>query len=305
MSILNRLNKNLKRNRKWARRSHYEAWRLYDRDIPEYPYIIDIYGDHVVVWLRLEKIDYEEKRAGHIDELYDALDTLGFPEDKRFIKQRKIQEIGNKYQKEAEANFTKIIKEGELSFEVNLSDYLDTGLFLDHRPWRQHFLELELLDKKALNLFCYTGSLSVSLARSGAQVTSVDLSPHYLQWAKRNFAHNQIEERKHHWHEGDCLSYIREVKSDSYDIVIIDPPSFSVSKKFRGTFDVQRDHSFLIKEAIRVAKDNAEIYFSTNLRNFKLDVEFSKFQNTSAKTIPQDFHDKKIHQSYYRLLGEH
>lgn len=299
MSLLNRLKKNLKKHAKWSRKSNFDCWRLYDRDIPEYPYIIDLYGEYAVVWLRLEKIDYEEKRQGYIEELYSALDTLGFPENKRFIKQRKIQKVDEKYLKEAEENYTLVVKEGELSFEVNLSDYLDTGLFLDHRPWRQSFLERNFHEKRALNLFCYTGSLSVALAKANAQVTSVDLSPKYLQWAKRNFALNHLDERRHHWHEGDCLAYLRDLPTNSFDLIVIDPPSFSTSKKFRGSFDVQRDHPFLLKEALRIIKDNGEIYFSTNLRSFKIDPSFSQFIETSHKTIPSDFHDKKIHHSYF------
>lgn len=297
--LLNRLKKNHKHLSKWARRQGIEAWRLYDRDIPEYPYIIDIYKEYAVVWLRLEKIDQEESRQGHLEELYLSLEELGFPKEKCFFKERKKQERHQKYQKEAQKEFVIKVNEWDLMFEVNLSDYLDTGLFLDHRPWRQNLSSLELEAKKALNLFCYTGSLSVALATAKAHVTSVDLSPHYLEWAKRNFKLNQLKVQNHQWHCMDCLQFLKDLHAkETFDLIVIDPPSFSVSKKFKGTFDVERDHVFFLTKAIHHLKPGGRLFFSTNLRNFKLDSSLVGFKETSHSTIPQDFHDKKIHKSF-------
>lgn len=300
--LLNRLKKNHKHLSKWARRQGIEAWRLYDRDIPEYPYIIDVYKDKAVVWLRLEKVDQQESRQGHIDELYSALDELGYPMQSCFIKERKKQERHQKYQKTNNQNknsYVQNISEWDLTFETNLSDYLDTGLFLDHRPWRQKLSSMDLKDKKALNLFCYTGSLSVALARAGAHVTSVDLSPHYLEWAKRNFKLNKLPVQNHQWHCQDCLQFLKDLgEKELFDVIVIDPPSFSVSKKFQGTFDVERDHVFFLTRAIHHLRPKGKLFFSTNLRSFKLDESLVGFKETSHTTIPQDFHDKKIHKSY-------
>ena len=302
----NRLKKNFKHLSKWARRQGIEAWRLYDRDIPEYPYIIDIYKDKAVVWLRLEKIDQEDSRKGHLQELHDSLNELGFPKESCFIKERKKQERHDKYQKEDNKSYTKIIKEWDLSFEVNLSDYLDTGLFLDHRPWRQKLSSLELKGKKALNLFCYTGSLSVALEKAGAHVTSVDLSPHYLEWAKRNFKLNHGKVQNHQWHCMDCLQFIKDLgEKELFDIIVIDPPSFSVSKKFKGTFDVERDHVFFLTKAIHHLSPGGKLFFSTNLRTFKLSDTLVGFKETTSATIPQYFHDKKIHKSYEFTAKDH
>lgn len=305
MALKNRLAKNHKHLRKWAKRQGIEAWRLYDRDIPEYPYIIDIYADKAIVWLRLEEIDKTPERKNHLTELYEGLEELGYSEDKRIIKERRKQDRHDRYQKEDAKKQTKIIKEKDLSFEVNLTDYLDTGLFLDHRPWREKILTMDLKGKKALNLFCYTGSLSVALAHAGAEVTSIDLSPHYLDWAKRNFTHNDLNPRDHQWHCGDCIKAIREMVDDykdnrslGFDFIVIDPPSFSVSKKFKGTFDVERDHEFLVDACLKLLRPQGKLWFSTNLRSFKLNPKYQDFKDTSFQTIPQDFHDKKIHKTF-------
>lgn len=301
MVLQNRLKKNIKHLSKWARKNNLEAYRLYDRDIPEYPYIIDLYKDEAVVWLRLEDIDLSEKRKNHLTELYDSLNQLGFDERKRFIKKRKKQEKENQYVKEKQLKKIRTIKEGELSFEVNLSDYLDTGLFLDHRPLRQDLSKENLSNKKALNLFSYTCSLSVSLAKAGAHVTSVDLSPHYLDWGIRNFDLNGINPKDHNFYEEDCIEFLKDESSNRpgfYDIIIIDPPTFSVSKKFKGTWDVQRDHLFVLHKCMDCLAEGGTLYFSTNLRTFKLDESLKAYKDISFSTIPQDFHDKKIHQAF-------
>lgn len=299
MSLVNRLKKNAKHIGKWARKNNVEAYRLYDRDIPEYPYIIDIYKEEVVIWLRLQEIDYSDKREGHLDELEDALLELNFPKGKRFLKKREVQNKDKKYRKQENRKILRTIQEGDFQFEVNLSDYLDTGLFLDHRPLRKIISEKNLKGKKALNLFSYTCSISVAMAKAGAKVTSVDLSPNYLDWGERNFELNGLSPEKHIFIESDCLEYIKEAKADTFDLIVIDPPTFSTSKKFKGTWDVQRDHLFVLHKCMDALAPGGELYFSTNLRGFKLDESLvPHYKEISFQTIPQDFHDKKIHKSF-------
>ena len=298
MSLNNRLKKNKKHLGKWAKRNNFDAYRLYDRDIPEYPYIIDIYGDLVVVWLRLEEIDLSEKRKGHAIELENSLYELGFKKNQCIFKKRIIQQQNQKYQKEKSKEIIRTVREGELLFEVNLSDYIDTGLFLDHRPLRGLFSEEDHKNKKVLNLFSYTCALSVALAKSGAQVTSVDLSQNYLDWGKRNFSHNGIAPTFHKFVPSDCLEFIKNCSFESYDTIVVDPPTFSSSKKFKGTWDVQRDHLYLLHKCMDALRPGGSLYFSTNLRSFTIDSSLSHFKNITYKTIPKDFHDKKIHQSF-------
>jgi 23S rRNA (cytosine1962-C5)-methyltransferase/23S rRNA (guanine2445-N2)-methyltransferase / 23S rRNA (guanine2069-N7)-methyltransferase len=300
MAIEQRLAKRYKHLRKWAKRNQISAFRLYDRDIPEYPFIVDLYNDKAIIYLRLNDKDIGKEH--HIEELFQGLDKLGFPKRNCFVKSRKVNKGSEQYQKLAKKNIIEKVSEGPLQFEVNLSDYLDSGLFLDHRNWRSQFLDQNLTGLKALNLFCYTGSISSALAKSGAQVTSVDLNPNYIEWAKRNMILNNIDPQDHHWHVGDCLEFLKECEDENkerFDIIVIDPPSYSVSKKFKGTWDIQRDHVFLLSTAHKLLKKTA--YFSTNLRSFKLDESIAErlsIRETTQKTIPEDYHDKKIHKSF-------
>ncbi len=298
MAIKQRLLKRHKHLRKWAKRNNITAYRLYDRDIPEYPYIVDLYNDKAVISLRLN--DKDIGKEDHIEELFMALAEIGYPRSRCFVKQRKINKGSEQYHKLNKKGVIDIVQEGDLKFEVNLSDYLDTGLFLDHRNWRTEFLNTDLKGKKVLNLFCYSGSLSCALAKAGAQVTSVDLNPNYLDWGERNMELNGINPGDHHWVEMDCLEYLKELdEREFFDYIIIDPPSYSVSKKFKGTWDIQRDHVFLLSQAHKHLKDWG--YFSTNLRSFKIDSSLEErlgITETTQFTIPEDYHDKKIHKSY-------
>lgn len=299
--LKNRLHKNLKHKKKWAKRHHIEAFRLYDREIPEYPYIVDLYRDCAVIWLRLESIDLSPEKEKHQEELYAFLDEIQIPPNKRFIKKRKKQNFSEQYEKHNDASFHLIVEEDDLKFKTNLSDYLDTGLFLDHRPLRKLLRAAPLKNLKALNLFCYTGSLSVALAKAGAEVTSVDLSQTYLDWAQENFKLNNIPTRVHEFLNGDCLKFLKEEKPFQYDIVIADPPTFSRSKKFYGTWDVERDQSFLLRSLHGLLKDGGTGYFSTNKRDFKESLEVFdqlSLKDISFQTIPEDFHDKKIHRCF-------
>jgi 23S rRNA (cytosine1962-C5)-methyltransferase len=284
-----------------AKRLNVSAYRLYDRDIPEFPYIVEVFNDYAVVSLRLKAIDEEETKKLNYQEFLKALEELGFPSEKRVFKKRVKTDASEQYSKNKEKPIILTIQEGQLQFQVNLNQYLDTGLFLDHRPWRQNFQELNLERKKYLNLFCYTGSLSVALAKAGATVTSVDLSKTYLEWAKTNFKLNGIDFNKHEFIQEDCIGFLKELEDSSFDGIVIDPPTFSVSKKFKGTFDVERDHSFLIRQSNKALKKDGKGFFSNNLRSFKLDEQLQEryaIKDISFQSIPEDFHDKKIHQAF-------
>ena len=298
MSISQRISKRAKHLRKWAKRNQISAYRLYDRDIPEYPYIVDLYNDKAVISLRLDDKDIGKEH--HIEELFAALKEQGIAKNRCFIKERKVNKGSEQYHKLNQREVLDIVQEGPLQYEVNLSDYLDTGLFLDHRNWRTRFSQMDLKGKTALNLFCYTGSISSALAYAGAKVTSVDLNPNYLDWAKKNMNLNHIDPSQHEWVASDCLEYLKDLDKDrKFDFIVLDPPSYSVSKKFKGTWDVQRDHIYLISQAAKHLTQTG--FFSTNLRSFKIDQSISerlKLKETSFATIPEDFHDKKIHKSY-------
>ena len=297
MSIENRLQKNFKHLRKWAKRRGISAYRLYDKDIPEYPYLVDIYNEYAIVYLKLSKIDLEEKKKHHVDELLSGLDKLGFDEGKRYIKERKVQGDEFRYQKSSRSNHIEHVTENDLLFKVNLSDYIDTGLFLDHRPLRKILLEKDLKNKRVLNLFAYTCSLSVAAAKAGAYVTSVDMSQTYLGWGEENFALNELKVFEHNFINADCLKFIKEHK-EKYDLMIIDPPTFSHSKKMEGTFDVGRDHPFILEACHRLLNYGGEIYFSNNQRDFKLETEYA-FKDITKASIPEDFKDQKIHHLFY------
>ncbi len=284
-----------------AKRHNITAYRLYDRDIPEFPYIVEVFNDYAVISLRLKAIDEEESKKLNYQEFLKALDELGYPNEKRLVKKRIKSGASEQYKKNKEKPIILTVNEGPLKFEVNLNQYLDTGLFLDHRPWRKKFNESDLTGKKYLNLFCYSGSLSVALASAGAIVTSVDLSKNYLEWAKKNFQLNGLDLNKHSFIEDDCLSFLKELEGNSFDGIVIDPPTFSVSKKFKGTFDVDRDHSFLIRQCHKALKSGGVGYFSNNLRSFKMDEQLQErysIKDISYQSIPIDFHDKKIHQAF-------
>jgi len=301
VSILNRLKKNQKYLSKMAKRQNISAFRLYDRDIPEFPNIVDLYNDYAVVALRMKAIDEEESKKENHKEFLEALDELGYPNPKRIVKKRVKTDASEQYTKNKTKPLLLEVSEGSMRFKVNLTQYLDTGLFLDHRPWRKKFSESNLSGKRYLNLFSYTGSLSVALAKAGACVTSVDLSSPYLEWAKENFTLNGLNPEEHSFIADDCLNFLKDHEDATFDGLIVDPPTFSVSKKFKGTFDVDRDHAFLLRQANRLLKPGGLGYFSNNLRSFKIAPDISErlaLKDITFQSIPEDFHDKKIHQAF-------
>ncbi len=299
--LINRLKKNLRKINNWLKTKEANAFRLYDRDIPDIPYIIDIYDCFAVVYEKGKTNVPEELRLQNQENITQALQEL-FELKEVFFKLRKSNKGNEQYTKQTkwdERHLLHTVNENQALFEINLTDYLDTGLFLDHRPLRK-IVRNKTQVQKCLNLFCYTGSISVMAALAGAQVTSVDLSNTYLKWAMRNFSLNQLNPGEHHFVKADILDYLDELK-DKFDLIILDPPSFSNSKSMQKTLDIQRDHASLIKKCIKVLSPNGTLYFSTNKRGFKLDQEIEENYNVTditKKSIPIDFRDAKIHQCF-------
>nr|WP_295904433.1 class I SAM-dependent methyltransferase [uncultured Bdellovibrio sp.] len=295
--IKNRLEKNFKKLKSWSERHQIEAFRLYDRDIPEYPFIVDVYKDHYVVY---DKSDFiKDKDKNHLPHVIEALKALfKTSEDCIVIKKRERQEGLKQYEKLDSKEQTFSVQESQALLKVNLYDYLDTGLFLDHRPMRQKVFKTAK-DKKFLNLFCYTGSVSVFAALAGARTTSVDMSQTYLRWAQDNFELNQIDLGNHSFINADVLEWLRANRDHAaFDMIFLDPPTFSNSKKMEDSFEVERDQDFLVDSCMSMLKPNGVLYFSNNKRKFKLSENIlAKYtvKDLTEESIPQDFHDKKIH----------
>ncbi|EGZ46427.1 class I SAM-dependent methyltransferase [Neisseria wadsworthii] len=304
-SFSNRLGKNIKHYLKWARRNGIEAWRMYDRDIPQFPFAVDVYGEQI----HLQEYDTGWKMAPEeyevwLAEVVEAVAFVtGFPATHIHLKRRERQKGTQQYEKTGKAGEDFIVHENGCKFWVNLEKYLDTGLFLDHRNTRKKVGEIAQ-GKRFLNLFSYTGSFTVYAATSGAASSeTVDLSNTYLDWARRNFELNGIDETRHQIIRADVFQYlqagIREGKR--FDLIVMDPPSFSNSKKMLDILDIQRDHVRLVDDAMKLLVPEGILYFSNNLRSFKLDdalTERYQVKDISAQSVPEDFRNKKIHQCW-------
>jgi len=297
----NRLKKNLKKLKKWSKKENVSCYRIYDADMPEYSAAIDFYeGKWVNVQEYAAPSEIEiEKKNRHLEEILEGLIfTLDLHKKQIFMKTRKRQSGSSQYERLSVKGEKQEISENGNKFLTNFSDYLDTGIFLDHRITR------ELIGKLAkntdfLNLFAYTGTATVYAARGGAKTTtSVDNSKTYTQWSKENMELNGFTGNNHLFIKDDCFSWLNSAKT-TYDLIFLDPPTFSNSKGLERTLDIQRDHGSLINSCIKILKKNGTLIFSTNFRKFKLDEElFSKFEikNITNDTIPLDFErNKKIH----------
>lgn len=299
-TIQNRIEKNYKHRLKIAKREGFEAFRIYEKDIPEFPFIVDVYKDNAVIYeKRDEEIDAE--KFDHFGFIISAVkNVLNIPEEKVIIKSRFKQKGATQYIKLEEKNEFMGIQEYQANFLVNLHDYLDTGLFLDHRPLRQ-IVYKGSQGKKVLNLFSYTASISVMAALGGArQVTSVDMSATYQEWARKNFEHNNIPVKDHNFITDSTMDYL-EKASQRFDMIILDPPTFSNSKKMEEDFEVEKDQVFLIKHCMRLLASDGVLYFSNNKRSFKIDpavLELAHVQDITNKTIPEDYRNNKIHHCF-------
>lgn len=303
----NRLQKNISNLKKQALRENVSCLRLYDADLPDFNLVVDLYDDnlHVQEYAPPKTIDPEKAKKRFNLALAVIRQVLGLPREKVFIKTRARQKGITQYEKQSEVSKRFIVQEGHIRVYVNLTDYLDTGLFLDHRPMRLRIAQ-EAKGKHFLNLYSYTSTASVHAAVGGAaSTTSVDLSNTYLNWSKQNFALNGLTvdhaDQQHQFFEADVFEWLKE-GHETYDLIFIDPPTFSNSKKFQGTFDVQRDHASLIKRAMNRLSNGGTLYFSNNFQKFELDDELSvrfDMQEITEKTIGFDFkRNHKIHRAW-------
>jgi 23S rRNA (guanine2445-N2)-methyltransferase / 23S rRNA (guanine2069-N7)-methyltransferase len=296
----NRIRKNRKRLASWVKREQVQCYRLYDADMPEYAVAVDMYGDHVHVaeYQAPRGIDPEAAER-RLNEVIAALPAaLDVPATAIAYKQRRRQRGTEQYEKQASRGQFLTVNEGRARLLVNLHDYLDTGLFLDHRPLRLRIAG-ESTGRDFLNLFCYTGSVTVHAALGGARsTTSVDMSNTYLGWLRKNLANNGLDEVCNTLVRGDCLPWLEQCKQD-YDMILLDPPSFSNSRGMSASFDVQRDHGHLVRAAMAVLRPGGQLYFSNNRRGFELDTdlreEFS-CEDITGQTLGPDFQrNRKIH----------
>ena len=296
----NRLRKNRKKIEKWAKREGLDCYRLYDSDLPEYAVAVDIYGEqiHLQEYQPPKEIP-PEKAEGRLLEVVAALQqVLEVDSDQIHVKVRRRQKGTSQYEKYDRKGELLEVYEGNCRFLVNLSDYLDTGLFLDHRATRQ-LLQQEAQGKRFLNLFGYTGAASVHAAIGGASETvTVDMSRTYLDWAQKNLALNGLDLSEHRLIQADCLAWLDEAEP-GYDLIFLDPPTFSNSKGMDGTFDVQRDHVDLLQKVVKLVNPEGVLIFSNNSRKFKLDMDALpdlEIEDITRMTISLDFErNPRIH----------
>lgn len=301
----NRLAKNVKHFSKWARRQGLDAWRAYDRDVPQFPFAVDIYKDRV----HLQEYDTgwempDEAYRGWVDAVVESIaSVLEIPPSHVTLKNRRRQKGISQYEKVGQGGKDFVVEEFGQRFIVNLDAYLDTGLFLDHRNTRKRVRE-QAAGKRFLNLFAYTGSFTVYAAAGGAiSSETVDMSNTYQDWARRNFELNGLDLSRHQLIRADVFQYLESAVQEGrqFDLIVMDPPSFSNSKKMRDVLDVQRDHLWLIDHAMALLAAGGTLYFSNNLRSFVLDnrlLDDYAIQDISNQSVPEDFRNRKIHQCY-------
>lgn len=315
----NRLSKNLKHLSKWADREQISAYRVYDADLPEYNAAIDRYNQCYVIqeYQAPSFIKAHVAQRRLLDMIAATLSVTGAQGDQVIVKSREKQKGESQYEKRDDAlEYFMEVYEGPVRFRVNLHDYLDTGLFLDARPIRRLLSKLSQ-GKSFLNLFAYTCTASVMAALGGAKSTcSVDMSRTYLDWGRENFKLNQIdllatasgttsasEQLKHRFIQADCLAYLSTDHNERYDLIYIDPPTFSNSKRMERSFDVQRDHLQLLANLTRHLNDEGVVIFCTNKRNFALDQGLADYgfsvENITSSTFDPDFkRDQHLHSCF-------
>jgi 23S rRNA (guanine2069-N7)-methyltransferase len=303
--LANRLQRMYRHLRKWARRSDVTCFRIYEKDIPDQPLIVDWYDGRVLIYaMHRKKDETPEAREAWLAEVEaEVREGLGVADEHLFFKERKRQKGLLQYEKEADEHQEFVVREQGHQFLVNLSDYHDTGLFLDHRNTRKR-VEEEAAGKRMLNLFCYTGSFSVYAACGGAaSTTSVDISNTYLEWARRNLELNGLDPEANSLERADVLQWLpRAVREGrKFDLIVCDPPTFSNSKKMQGFLDVGEQHPELINGCLRLLEPGGVLYFSTNFRGFQLREDAllpCELREITALTVPEDYRNKKIHRCW-------
>lgn len=326
----NRLKKNKKELGKWARKNFINAYRIYDKDIPQVQVAVDLYkefqSDSIFIVLQYFRGQFDINIDGD-DSIMDQrisvirsiiAEVMDLPMSNIYVKLREKKKGTSQYEKLSQENKIIQIQEAEAVFLVNLSDYLDTGIFLDHRTLRQQ-IYLDAKDKSVLNLFCYTGTFTIHAGLGGAShITSIDLSPTYLEWTQNNLEINGIDISKQNLILADALDWVYQKSGSSsnasgigrYDIIILDPPTFSNSKKMNHIWELQRDILPMIQRLFRdFLLPNGVLYFSTNFRKYKMDVlelvsllnqdgKTHSVEDISASTIPRDFRDQRIRRTW-------
>jgi 23S rRNA (guanine2445-N2)-methyltransferase / 23S rRNA (guanine2069-N7)-methyltransferase len=307
----NRLRKNLKSALDWAQRESIDCFRIYDADMPEYAFAIDQYGDGAGNrWVVVQEyapprtVDAKAARQRRDEALAVIPHELDIATERMFVRERRQQKQGTQYEKLAREREFDVVREQPYRFFVNFTDYLDTGLFLDHRPTRRLIGEL-VNGKRFLNLFAYTGTATVYAAGGGATAsTTVDMSRTYLDWAKRNLALNELATPAHGFVQANCLTWLEEQRTAArrWDVMFIDPPTHSRSKRMTEDFDVQRDHVKLLNLARELLTPRGTIVFSNNYTRFKLDaaaLAAFEIEDISRNTVPEDFiRNPRIHSCF-------
>lgn len=301
----NRLKKRFKHLWKYAKRVETTAFRVYHKDIPEIPFAVDWYDGHLHIAEYARPHDRtESENEAWLEAMVDtAAKTLTVPRERVFFKRRERQKGNSQYTPVDRQGYIVTVEEHGLLFKVNLSDYVDTGLFLDHRELRLYVAK-GVEGQRFLNLFAYTGSFTVYAAAAGAASTlTIDLSNTYLTWAKENLALNALQAKEHEFYRGDVLETIDVLTEQrrQFDVIVLDPPSFSNSKNMSRTFDVQRDHVALINGVMRLVAPGGKIIFSTNKRRFQFhrqEIDAGEIKKLTKLTMPEDFQGTNIHQAW-------
>lgn len=298
--LANRVKKNHRRLARRFEKASIGAYRLYDWDIPEVRAVVDRYEGHLVV------AEYERTQTdvpGYLEQLGAATAAaLEIPQDHLHLRTRRTRpEAGPRYERLATTGKEMPVREGDLRFLVNLDDYLDTGLFLDHRETRRR-IRKEAAGKRFLNLFAYTGTFTCAAAKGGAaRTTSVDLSRRYLAWAGRNLRLNRLDEKQHRLVEADVIGYLGEAKHrrERYDLALLDPPSFS-SRAGQGDLDVNRDHRRLVQDTLTLLKPGGILYFCTNHQRFEPNLSGlrGETKEITEETIGEDYRNRQAHRAF-------
>ncbi len=301
--LANRLLKNQRKLKKWLQRENIEAYRLYDADLPEYAFALDVYRDHFHLAEYQPPASIPEAKAKRrLEEGILAIQSaFNVPTAHIHVKSRQRQKGDRQYQKHEKSSTSLVVCEHQCQYRIELDRYLDTGLFLDHRPVRRWMQDGWATGKRVLNLFCYTATISVAAARGGAIATdNVDTSRTYLNWGRENFRHNGLEGPGHRMIRQDCFDYVVNC-TEQYDLIFVDPPTYSNSHSRERDWSVQRDHKGLLMACKRLLSSGGRVVFSTNYRKFRLDDSLERhfvIEDITEASIPPDFRNRKIHYCY-------
>ena len=306
--LTDRISKRFRHLSKWSRRTDAPCFRVYERDIPEFPLVIDWYDGDVVLWIHPRRKDEtpEQEESFARASAESVKFALKVDDTRLFVKRRMRQRGLAQYERESDQGIRRVVIEHGLKFEINLSDYLDTGLFLDHRATRQMIRD-RARGQRVLNLFAYTGAFTVHAIAGGAAATlTVDMSNTYQSWTRRNLELNTMApSAEHRLEAADCLQMLEAgpKRGEAWDIIVLDPPTFSNSKRMAsGSFSVDRDWAQLVAHAVDWLSPRGQIWFSTNSRSFRPDDAALPtgvgMREITKYTVPEDFSGRTPHRAY-------